>query len=368
LTNAAGAPGPTFEMRILVLDDGIRGNFVQAAGIAYSFSGAEVCVAKIRLRGPCYVLPGRAGRYEAVAKILAFFCVLRMWRLGYGILRFALDAARSGQIEGRWDVVISAGSRLAPVNLLIARRGDAAGVTVMTPSLLPLHLFDAAVIPRHDAPRVTRSKDRIIVTRGAPNMLNPGTLARGGQRLRERLGAEENAVFLGLLVGGNDQNYVMTREWISSILDAVSKGDAGVLMTSSRRTPPEVIGTMQRFASGSGRVAYAEFPPADVSHYPGILALSSVALVTEDSINMVSEAITAGAATVILGVPRRRRKRLVFDATIRELVEGGYAVFVPAERISDLSETIREVKKVNFRRLDEARRCAKMISEKIRTR
>ncbi len=90
---------------------------------------------------------------------------------------------------------------------------------------------------------------------------------------------------------------------------------------------------------------YSEFPGyTKNSYYFGILGLSDYILVTEDSINMISESITSGKHTLILGVDRKNKKKLIFDETIRKFVEENYAEYLSYEKIFYVLENLKKLK------------------------
>jgi hypothetical protein len=358
-------------MKILVLDDGIKGNFVQAYGIAVALS-PDVRTIAVTWRGPCYSLPGRKGRYPLASKIAAL-----LYRLGLrGAARKILGAALTGRTRAglageTCDLIISAGSVLAPVNLIWARRRGIPSVTVMVPAVLPLHFFDAAVIPLHDYLRLRRSPANLIVTLGAPNRVSPDLLERERQRLKAVLPPAPGKKIVGVLIGGDDQNYRISRPWTEKLFGVLAEygrtGGACFLVSTSRRTPENVVQYLREKLPERGDVLYAEFPgygPAD--HYYGILGAADMLVVTEDSVNMVSECAGAGKAVVIAGVERKHRRSLVFDRTMRRFVEDGYAEYVPQDAVLGIGAILEKAAHGRYQQLDEARECARKILKIIR--
>ncbi len=361
-------------MRILVLDDGIKGNYVQSYGIAAALS-ADVRTVTVAWRGPSYSLPGRKGRYPLASKLLALLYLTGLRGAARQLLGLALSGeTRAGLAGTTDDLVISAGSVLAPVNLIQARRKGIPSVTVMVPALLPLKLFSAAVIPLHDYMRLRRPSGRLVITLGAPNRVGPELLERERKRLEEACAITCEKTIVGVLIGGDDQNYRITLVWARKLLDALTEYGAGTgarfLVSTSRRTPENVVQYLKKELPARGDVLYTEFPDQagtrSESHYYGILGTADLLVVTEDSVNMVSESAGAGRPVVIAGVGRRHRRPVVFDRTMRRFVDDGYAEYVPQDAVSGLGAILEKAAHGRYQRLDEARECARRISEIIR--
>jgi mitochondrial fission protein ELM1 len=125
---------------------------------------------------------------------------------------------------------------------------------------------------------------------------------------------------------------------------------------------------MKNLEKNLKNVVYSEFPGhSQTSHYPGMLALCDLILVTEDSINMISEAAASGRPVIILGVERKRPgKKLVFDFTLEKFTEKGYAEYLPADELYRLKDMIKRTEGVSFRKLDEAELCARKILKTLK--
>lgn len=353
-------------MDILVLDDGVKGNFNQAYGIASALSGAKIEILSIPTRGILYFLPGRKGRYPLSGKLLAFLCTLGMRGLTSAFTDTILPEWK--RLRGRqFRLVISSGSVLAPFNIALSRKFGAKSVNVMVPSLIKLKLFDYLIIPYHDYMRlpVKRRPDNLIVTMGAPNRITSDFLEAEKKRLMKTINIDETKKTIGVIIGGNDQNYRISTKFIHALISAlsISAGRHNFIFTTSRRTPETVVAFLQEHLKDIKNVVYAEFPGySSQSQYPGILALCDYILVTEDSINMVSEAAGTGMPVLILGVERKKPgRKLIFDLTLEKFTEKRYAEYLPADEIYRINEKLELTEKVSCERLNEARECAQKI-------
>jgi mitochondrial fission protein ELM1 len=257
-------------------------------------------------------------------------------------------------------LVLSAGSGPAPLALLLARRLGCPAVTCMTPSV-GTGGFALACVPRHDRAR----GPRIVPTLGAPNRVDPESLRRAADEFRAAHGLGEGP-FMALLMGGDTPRQRISPRLADDILDgalrlARARG-AGLLVTTSRRTSPEAEA---RVAARAGECAFLCRGRTDPENpVPGMLGLADLALVTEDSVSMVSEAASAPCRVLTvavggrgLGVPRRHR------AALRALSAAGYvarttAAGLVADGVALLAQPPPPV-------LDESRRCREAVAHLV---
>lgn len=353
------------DLRVLVLNDGFKGNLNQSLGIAEAFHTADIRFLDVHLKGPSYSLPSRTGRYPLASKLLSLLCVLRLWRCGKFFLRCLL---KEGDYiwEERFDIVISAGSVLSPVNLIISKNIKAVSVNIMVPSIIPLKLFDFAVIPYHDFLRLRdKNLKNLIVTMGAPNCITAEMLETKSAKIKPFLTLSEDKKVIGVLIGGDDQNYTISVRWADELFRGLKalKDKYSFIITTSRRTENKVVSFIREKIEEDSAFIYAEFPGySESTFYPDILFVCDYILVTEDSINMVSEAVTSGRPVVILGVERKKKgKQLIFDKTIEKMEEKGYAEYLSMYKLNTLIEKINDIKDKKFICLNEADRCIQEI-------
>lgn len=353
-------------MKILLLDDGNIGNFVQSYGIAKNFPESEIVILSFKFKGPKYKLPKRKGKYPLLPKIFNIFCFLKLYKIGGFFLKLFFKNWRELK-EGKYDIVINSGSLLSSLNLIISKMNNARSVQIMLPSFLPLDDFDFLILPYHDYLRVKRKKlKNIIVTLGAPNLIDEEILKIEGEKLKRIIG-EKNKKIIGFLVGGDDQNYRIDKDWIEGILSEFEKlkEDFDFLITTSKRTDEEVIKYIESWVKKTKEVKYLEIPgKSENSYYKGILSLSDIIFVSEDSINMISEAISSNKNIFILGVKRRKNKELIFDFTIKEIEKNGYAFYIPYRDIYKLREKLYKFQKREIK-FNEAKKCAQEILARL---
>ncbi|MGC8976842.1 MAG: ELM1/GtrOC1 family putative glycosyltransferase [Candidatus Ratteibacteria bacterium] len=352
-------------MRILVLDDGNIGNFVQSLGVAKKFPESEITIYPIEFIGPRYKLPGRKGSYPVLPKFLNFFCFFKLYRTAFFLLKIFLKK-RNHLLKKKYDIVINTGSLFSSVNLIISKIKKCKSVQIMLPSFIPLKEFDFLILPYHDYLKLKNKNLRnLIVLLGAPNLIDDKVLNEESFKL-ERLIGDKNKKIIGLLIGGDDQNYKIDKEWVDKILSVIYglKEDFDFLITVSKRTNNQVIKYLERKLKENKEVKYFENPLKDeISHYKGILGLSDIIFVSEDSINMISEALTSNKKVFILGV-KRKKKKLIFDYTIRKIEISGYGMYIPYEDLTSLKERLNNFQKKE-KYINEAEKCVQEILARL---
>ena len=215
------------------------------------------------------------------------------------------------------DIILSTGSSVAAVNLLLGKMLGAKTVTCRRPSPLGVRNFDLAILPMFSW-HGKREKDNVCKTVGVPNPISPDTLNSEQQRLVRALNLPD-CPRIGLLIGGTDRHETITSadaEQLSEICEAVAtEMNAQILVTTSRRTPTEVT---ERLVS---TLKHSEWCPLFIEPdtpseladpYQAILALSDLLIVTADSFSMVCEAASSGRPVIVLTLSKatvRKPKR-----------------------------------------------------------
>lgn len=190
------------------------------------------------------------------------------------------------------DLILGAG-HATHLSLLAARRCRGGRTVVLMRPSLPLRWFDLCLIPEHDDPP---RRGNVLPTRGALNRIRPGD------------GHDPN---LGLfLVGGPSAHYSWDDPALWRQIAAVAEVDPDCrwILTTSRRTPGSFLDHLT--ASVPSNLQVVPWADAGSGWLPERLAEAGRVWVTADSVSMVYEALTAGAAVGILEVPERGDSRV----------------------------------------------------------
>ncbi len=281
-------------MNVIILSDGIRGHFHQSLGVSKWLE--------------------RLGDFklDKIIEVPKFSGFKKFWL--FKILARKLKNSRDKNFALSWlkrtglkipdlrqnsTLFISTGSTAAPYNLALARATGNKCAVIMTPSILGITPFDFAIVPEHDNPQ---NNSHVIKTLGAPNHIYIPDLKSAAD---EKFGNIRAQKVLAILIGGNDANYKITPEWVNEILKPLANlRDTAILITTSRRTGVEAdLAIKNIFADKAEFLLLASENPNE-NPIPAMLGCSTHVLVTEDSVSMVSEAVTAGFKVGLLRVKR----------------------------------------------------------------
>lgn len=236
------------------------------------------------------------------------------------------------------DIILGAGHATHLPMLAAHRARGGKTVVLMRPSL-PVRWFDLCLIPEHDRPA---TESNVIATRGALNQIVPSAKHRPDRGL--------------ILIGGSSRHYGWDNDdIIEQVLTIIKNDPRRWTITDSPRTPASTRhGLLQLTHAALEYVPYVECPPGWLQHQ---LCYASAVWVTRDSISMVYEALTAGAAVGLLVVPEKKNSRVV--RAIHALIESKQVTAYPDWRdggapLSPLATPLYESK-----------RCARLVLERF---
>ncbi|MCZ8087360.1 MAG: mitochondrial fission ELM1 family protein [Brevundimonas sp.] len=250
------------------------------------------------------------------------------------------------------DVWIGCGRASLPLALAVRRQPCAPFVVQVQDPRLPPRRFDFVVAPAHDGLK----GGNVFEILGAPHRVTPARLAEAAPAFADRL-ASLPQPRVAAMIGGRSKVFDLTPAHAADlgrqIADAVVAAGGALLLTFSRRTPPEAEAAMRAALSDTpgwiwdGQGANPLF---------AFLKAADHVLVTEDSANMATEAASTGRPVHLLPmVPRRPSPKF---ARLREALEASGAArpFDPALPVW------------TYTPLDETRRAASAVLEAFAAR
>lgn len=234
-------------------------------------------------------------------------------------------------------VAVGAGHATHAALLAAGRAYRARTVVLMRPSL-PLSWFDYCLAPAHDDPP---ARDNVIITSGAINPMQAG-----------RDHDPERGL---ILVGGPSRHYRMeTQALLSRIRQVLARPSPRYwTLSNSPRTPAQL--NRELIGLQAAGVEVALWDSCAPGRLADALARARDVWVTEDSVSMIYEALTAGCRVGVLPLPRKSASRL--HRAIDRLLEQG---FVCSHNGRDSGAELTAPP----RTLDEANRCAGLLLEK----
>lgn len=233
----------------------------------------------------------------------------------------------------RPDMVFGAGHSTHKYLLLSHWLFGAKTVLLMKPSL-PISWFGRVLIPEHDG---HYHHANVIATRGVINQIVPG---------------QKKNNFKGLfLIGGPSKHYAWNNQELAQKIAAILSAHPEIdwQLTTSRRTPEDFIAYFPGDSKNLHIIAHTE---CDSDWLPRQLSEAGHVWVTEDSVSMIYEALTAGATTGLLEVPVIKSGRV--QQGIQTLLQDKL-LFRFSDWLKQPDITLRPAQ------LNEANRCAELI-------
>ncbi len=339
---------------VVILSDGKTGHLRQSQAVLNKVNE--------RLRGKGQGLRGRSEVIEVrfknrIAKVIASIAAVA----GIDILRLCLKKDSYRDLKNSCaDIVVSCGSSLAAVNLAFAKDNLAKSICVMKPPVLLANKFDLIIAPRHD--NSARGKN-VFITEGALNLIDGEYLSRQAEKLKGHLaerGIGDKKITIGLLIGGGTQRYKMAAEIISVLAADLKKicsdYNARLLVTTSRRTSKSAEVLLKKEFGSYDKcpllvIANDKNIPEAVG---GILGLSDIVVVSNESISMVSEAASSGKYALAFRLQSRGvTAKTKHEMFLNNLADKGFVYVVQAREIAD---KIRDIltRKPQIQKLDDS--------------
>ncbi|PIZ29869.1 MAG: hypothetical protein COY40_05955 [Alphaproteobacteria bacterium CG_4_10_14_0_8_um_filter_53_9] len=323
LTGRPPSPlAPVAEGQIVVVSEGRMGHENQSLGLA----------ATLGVEDP---------------EVLTLRPVVSPWLAALLPVSWGYDVAPLAEIKS--GIVIGAGWQVSrAIRWLKRKHPSLFTVQLMKPSGGPRD-YDVVALPKHDAKgKWGRFHENVVLTVGMLNRVKGALLAREWERWKSRL-AHCDEPRLAVLLGGDSRHGKVTpamfMELADSVLDWAKKHGGSVMMTASRRTPPDVRKALKTKMTDQQTVPVHWWAPGEGERdnpYFAYLAGCDGAVVTVDSMAMLSEVATAGKPLYVWGaeekkLPTKFRKLIALLRAQHRLAtwEGLLTLRPPAQGLMD---------------------------------
>jgi Kdo2-lipid IVA lauroyltransferase/acyltransferase len=330
---------------ILILNDGKTGHLNQSLAVARQIQRARTTQG-YGIEDTSIVLVDVRYKNMFFKTLLAVFASFTSWRCHGRMWRMRLCLAKASYenlMKTYAEYIVSCGSSLVGVNIFMSKENNAKNVLIMKPAMpFILHKFNFVIVPKHDN---IKPRKNIIITSLAPNLIDMGELEPAGEKMRSNTGIEKNNV-VGFLIGGDNPEYTLSdkvlRKAIEEVLRFCESQGAELLVTASRRTNrvQESIlkETLQKHPQCKLLVIANENNPE--GSLAGILALSNIAVVSGESISMVSEAVSSGKKVVVFELDKKRIGITKHERALVSLMQSGYISVTKAEGLAAAMELV----------------------------
>lgn len=356
--------------RILILTDGKAGHLNQALAVAKQIKKAvfERAEKDDRVRALKKSTENRVQRTDlndliyqekiveikyrsSIHRAVLTLCSLFASKSCQGCMRclkFCITAeSYNGLMKTYADIVVSCGSQTATVNRFLCMENRGRGIVVNKPGVVPMSKFDLCIMPRHDNPKRLKN---VLLTDGALNLMDEEYLAGQRKALMADMAdkAKDTEISIGVLIGGDNKDFKLTKEAVNQALDAVIEfakdKKAGIFATTSRRTSKNIDELVKARLSGLGCckllvIANERNIPGVVA---GILGMCSAVVVSGESVSMVSEAASS-AKKVVVFVPglknmqKIKKRHVVF---MENLKSKGFIALCEPQEVDDAIKSV----------------------------
>lgn len=270
------------------------------------------------------------------------------------------------------SLIVSAGSLVSAANYVISKSLGAKSVVLMRPSAVPLDIFDLIILPEHD--RRPGLPNNVVFTPVALSYFDETRRNSADDVIEQRFG--KKALFanpLALIVGGHSPYFNINPDQIVELTRScwawATRNKHGMMVTTSRRTPAEVEDALAKEFSGEGfdNINFVWGRKDTFNPLPALLPRASTAVVTEDSISMISEAILQGHRPIVVRLPQRRQSRKLarFQS---HLIQSGLAKWTDIEKVGEVlrsdADELSNIPKINLEKIKQEIEKKLKLSEK----
>ncbi len=246
------------------------------------------------------------------------------------------------------DIIFSCGRRMAGISVglkrLFLKKGQKlVNIQIQNPKLTP-NLFDCLVIPEHD--KITGNN--VINSIGSLNSFSKDYILNSYNRMSSNFKNLCGDHVL-VLIGGNTKNQAISLKLVkklkSELLRIKKILKSELIITLSRRTPEFVFSELRDFHL---------WKPNDKNPnpYPGIMNKAKIIIVSSDSINMISEALSTGMPVFVFDLIIPKGRKLNF---LNNMIKNNYIKYSSAIVDHNINS--------KYKPLKEAERIGKIIKK-----
>lgn len=312
---------------------------------------------------------GNANQAIAIAKALKIKYLIK--EIKYSCLTFlpnwlkfnsliGIDLKRSSDLAAPFpDILISSGRRVAAVSNYIKKKSPGVfSIHLMNPDM-NFNNFDVVCLPLHDLKSKYQKYNNIIYSIGAPSFLDSELIDISVEKFQSKKN-NLNPPFISIIIGGKTKQDDYKLEELIELLvraDELAKTiNASLLISTSRRTNPKFTldKLLNKIASPYYFFDYHQ-QKGQENPYLAFLKLADYFIITGDSVSSCSEALSTGKPVYIYYQERLLSNK--HQAFINHLKQNKLIKFI--------NDNTFILEKWDYLPLDEAKRMAKLIEEKL---
>jgi uncharacterized protein len=216
---------------------------------------------------------------------------------------YHIDRVASDPLEPPWpDLVLTVGRRPSMAAMWIkAQSGGRTKVVIVGRPRRMLRDFDLVLA----TPQYRLPERENVLRLDLPLMrVDPSRIDAGVAAWQERL-ATLGRPLTAVLVGGPTKPFVFDAAVARAFLAALREttgGEGALFVTTSRRTPPDVVAALEANLPSGSRL-FRWTPGATDNPYQGLLGLADRFVVTGDSVSMLVEVARLGKPLALFALP-----------------------------------------------------------------
>ncbi len=269
-------------MNIVYVSDGKAGHRAQALGFIAALKRQRIAVNYVEI---------------SIAQLSIVALLLHWLSAGYlGQLPEVLQSALQSELNSVSlpALIIGVGHRTHWKVLLLQKIYPNAKTLILMKPSLSINWFNYLIIPKHDTPP---NLTHIFASEGALNPLINEQRHQAGRKL--------------ILIGGPSKRHTWSEEAVIAQLKQLVEHypQQAFILTTSRRTPDNFL-QHEFFKQFSSRLDIHPIEQTPSGWIFEQLQLATSVWVTEDSVSMLYEALTAGCAVHVISMPRLKQDRI----------------------------------------------------------
>lgn len=209
------------------------------------------------------------------------------------------------QLQTTPDFIFGVGSHTQLRVFLLGKIYPQAKTVILMKPNYPFAWFNYSVIPEHDG---IPASDRVIVTQGALNPIVNEQRHQSGRIL--------------IALGGSSKRHQWNEDKVFASIEHIVKqhSENEIIITTSRRTPEQFVERLNTYPF----LPHVHFFPVEQTPQGWIfeeMQQAEAVWVTEDSVSMIYEALTAGCRVGVIAMDRTKQDRIT--TSVDGLLEKG---------------------------------------------
>ncbi len=249
-------------------------------------------------------------------------------------------------LNGKPDIVISAGRRTASIATAIKKNTGAKVIQIMHPGL-SIDKLDVLILPNHDKKPHEKYLPKTVFVHGALTH-NDTNEIKSQVKIWSDTFKDYSRPLIGVLLGGKSKKTNFTKvnakTLAKMLIGMVESSGGSLLITTSRRTPKKSIEELQQHLNNRPDIQhylYNYHQAGSKNPYLALLGLADKIVVTGDSVSMCSEAIHTAKPVYVFAeenmIGKKHRKYIdyLFDTGLASPLFQSYKPFKPKKNIGN---------------------------------